>query len=65
MYEHYLKSLNVYEQYLKSLSKKFFLPYIDIKKVIQCYKFMLLWQQNRHTVFALPKNTLFSKTIYI
>ena len=28
---------------------------------MQCYKFMLLWQQNRHTVLDLPKTHYFQK----
>ena len=41
------------------------MPYIDIKKVMQCYRFILLWQQN-HQTLDLHKKTLFSKLyIYI
>ena len=28
---------------------------------MQCYKFMLLWQQNHHTVLNLPKNIISKK----
>ena len=40
------------------------MPYIDIKKVMQCYKFMLLWQQNHHTLLDLHKKHYFQK-LYI
>ena len=33
---------------------------------MQCYKFMLLWQQNHHTVLDLPKkNIIFKNCIYM
>ena len=30
---------------------------------MQCYKFMLLWQQNHHTILNLPKNIIFKNNI--
>ena len=32
---------------------------------MQCYKFMLLWQQNYRTVLGLPKKHIIFKKLYL